>query len=115
MPDNKKIVPAWWFVFIRGLIIIFGIFYYQDAYSQEVAEKDTVAAHVTDATDVIKKILGKKKDTAQAKTTKSVAILPSIGYNPSLGFVFGAKASVIRQFGESSNTDLSTFGLEFSY
>lgn len=83
--------------------------------SQDVAEKDSTAAHVKDVGDVLKKLFNKKPDTTKNKKKGSVALLPSLGYNPSFGFVFGAKASVIRQFGENENTDLSTFGLEASY
>jgi outer membrane protein assembly factor BamA len=47
-------------------------------------------------------------DTVQPKA----AILPSIGYNPSMGFVLGAKISGVVQYGSPENTNLSSFGIE---
>ncbi len=65
-----------------------------------------------DLGDFGKRILHKKVDTAKAVKQKKVAILPSIGYNPSLGFLIGAKISGIKQLGDPTNTKLSSFGLE---
>ena len=80
----------------------------------EVVEDDSTAAYVKDVGDVLKKIFKKKPDTT-TKKKGNIAILPSLGYNPSFGFVFGAKVSVIRQFGVAENTALSTFGIEASH
>jgi len=68
-----------------------------------------------DLGDVIKKLLHKKVDTVKAVKPSGIAILPSIGYNPSFGFVVGAKLSAINQFGKDKSTDLSAFGLEAIY
>ncbi len=68
-----------------------------------------------DLGDMINKLLHKKKDTAKSVKSRSTAILPSLGYNPSFGFVIGAKASAIKNFGRDPNTDLSSFGLEAIY
>ena len=38
--------------------------------------------------------------------------MPSVGYNPSLGFLIGAKVSGLKQLGDPANTRLSAFGLE---
>jgi outer membrane protein assembly factor BamA len=43
------------------------------------------------------------------------AILPSFGYNPSLGFVIGAKMSAGKQYGHPSDTKYSVFGMEALY
>ena len=59
----------------------------------------------------MKKVLHKKVDSAIKKAEK-LALLPSIGYNPSFGFVIGAKASAVKLYGEKENTSLSSFGLE---
>ena len=64
----------------------------------------------TDLTDIISRIFKKNVDTIKA--TKSIAILPSIGYNPSMGFILGAKVSAGLQRGDPSNTSLSVIGLE---
>src|SRR5829696_1707365 len=83
--------------------------------AQDFVPPDSVAAHVVDAQDVLRKLFGKKPDTASAKKEQSMVLLPSVGYNPSFGFVFGAKVAIIRQYGQKETTDLSTFGLEASY
>ena len=74
--------------------------------------KDSVVP-VMDVGDFARKIFNKKEDTTKQK--KSTTILPSIGYNPSFGFVIGAKISAIKQFGVPENTNLSSFGLEAIY
>lgn len=71
------------------------------------------AVPVMDVGDFARKIFNKKEDTTKPK--KSTTILPSIGYNPSFGFVIGAKISAIKQFGKPENTNLSSFGLEAIY
>jgi hypothetical protein len=67
-----------------------------------------------DMSDVFKYILKKKPDTATAKPA-GFAVLPSFGHNPSFGFVFGAKAALGIQFGDTSNTSYSSVGLEALY
>jgi hypothetical protein len=71
--------------------------------------------NVKDVGDVLKKLFNKKADTSNTKKARTLAILPSIGYNPSFGFVFGAKASSVKQLGQKETTDLSAVGLEFLY
>lgn len=84
--------------------------------AQEVVPTDSVDANVVDAGDVLRKLFHKKIDsTTKTKKPSGIAILPSVGYNPSFGFVLGAKAIIIKQFGLKQNTALSTFGLEASY
>ena len=65
-----------------------------------------------DLGDIMRQLFHKKPDTTVKVTQTSISALPSLGYNPSYGFVFGAKASVLKQYGQASNTDLSAFGLE---
>jgi hypothetical protein len=78
---------------------------------------DNKLISVRDIADVIGQLFKKKPDTSTitAAPKRSISILPSLGYNPSYGFVFGAKASIIRQFGDASTTDLSAAGLEAIY
>jgi hypothetical protein len=68
-----------------------------------------------DLGDIMAQLFHKKPDTTVKVSQTSISALPSLGYNPSYGFVFGAKASIIKQYGEASNTDLSAFGLEAFY
>ena len=100
---------------IPGLIIYLLYFFPAVVLAQEVVSYDTSSDKVVDLTDVIKKKLHKKTDSTKTKSPKSLAILPSLGYNPSFGFVIGAKASAIRQYGKKEDTDLSAFGLEALY
>jgi len=71
---------------------------------------------IYDLGDFVKRLLNKKPDTAKASPKNSGrTILPSVGYNPSFGFVLGAKVSTIKQYGAPENTSLSSFGLEAIY
>ena len=114
MQGKKRFVTAYAVYLNTGLIIMCLLFSFGNAaYAQDIPAKDSVAANVKDVGDVFRKLFHKKVDTN--KKAKSVVILPSLGYNPSFGFVFGAKASAIKQYGVKENTDLSSFGLEASY
>ncbi|MGZ5189514.1 MAG: BamA/TamA family outer membrane protein [Flavisolibacter sp.] len=116
MPGKKKIVYTV-YVYLHFRFVITGLlcFFFMAVNAQDVTTHDSTAVHVKDVGDVLRKLFNKKPDTTKSKKQSNVALLPSLGYNPSFGFVFGAKASVIRQFGQKENTDLSTFGLEASY
>jgi len=69
-------------------------------------------AQEKDVTDILRKILHKEKDTTKAKKVTQIAILPSLAYNPSFGFLAGGKATAGRWLGNPSNTAFSAFGLE---
>lgn len=88
---------------------------HQDVFPPHAVVPDTTLTKVKDLGDILKKLFNKKVDTTKAKQARNVAFLPSLGYNPSFGFVIGAKASAIKQFGQKENTDLSAVGLEFLY
>jgi hypothetical protein len=66
----------------------------------------------SDLKDEFRKLFNKKTDTSIAPKPPGVAILPSVGYNPSMGFVIGAKLSAGKQLGSVDNTNFSIFGLE---
>jgi hypothetical protein len=101
--------------FRLGLICLL-CFLTNAVHAQEVVVTDTAQTDATDFSDILKKIFKKKKvDSAKTKPSRTIALLPSLGYNPSFGFVIGAKVSAIKQFGDEKNTDLSAFGLEFLY
>ena len=80
-------------------------------YSQDATPVETDTVVPVDAMDFLKDLFN-VKEKPTTKPPKSVAILPSIGYNPSLGVVFGAKISAIRQTGPVETTNLSAIGLE---
>jgi len=76
---------------------------------KSISKTDTVA--VVDLTDVLRKIFKKKQDSAQTKKKAGIAILPTFGYNPSLGFQIGGKVAAEKQFGDPKNTNSSLIGL----
>jgi outer membrane protein assembly factor BamA len=67
---------------------------------------------VEDLGDFARRILHKNVDSAKAAKKSNKAILPTFGYNPSLGFLIGAKLSGLKQLGNPENTRLSAFLLE---
>jgi outer membrane protein assembly factor BamA len=75
--------------------------------------KDTVdhevATHV-DMRDIYHSIQQKyKKKPPRNKKSGSLALIPTLGYNPSIGFAFGADVSGTKYFGDPENTTLSIF------
>lgn len=79
------------------------------------AQDTTVKSNLVPVEDLgvfARRILHKKVDSSKAAKQKKVAILPSIGYNPSLGAIIGAKIAGVKQFGYKENTKLSAFGME---
>src|SRR5688572_17254866 len=88
-------------------------FFFSNVYAQE-KKKDSVAQK--DVGDVLRKIFGKKTDsTKPPKQPGGLAILPTLSYNPSFGFMIGAKISGGKQFGNPDDTEFSIFGLEGVY
>jgi hypothetical protein len=83
--------------------------------AQDITFDTTSTKHSHQEEDLgtyFRRIRHKPVDTTKTKTPK-VAILPSFGYNPSLGAIIGAKVSGVKQLGDPKNTHLSAFGLEF--
>ncbi len=80
------------------------------------AQNDTTStAKLTkeeDVMDIARKVFKIKVDTTKPATPPRFALLPSIGYNPSLGFLIGAKISAVKNYGTPETTNLSTLGLE---
>jgi len=98
-----------------GLIVWLLFSFSATVNAQDVVPDDTTSSDVKDLGDMVRQVLNKKPDSTKAKSSKGIAVLPSLGYNPSFGFVIGGKASAIRQFGKKEDTDLSAFGLEALY
>lgn len=65
--------------------------------------------------DVFRYILKSKTDTTAAIEPATISILPSFGYNPSFGFVCGAKASTSKLYGHAQSTNYSSIGMEALY
>ena len=70
---------------------------------------------IHDLGDVIKQVLKKKVDSTQPAKKPGIPILPSFGYNPSLGFVIGAKSVMSFQLGSAKTTTASVIGVEALY
>jgi hypothetical protein len=96
---------------ITLIILLFLLSFHFDSFAQDqkTVMKDTVA--VVDLTDILRKIFKKKQDSTKVKNPKSIAILPTFGYNPSLGFQLGGKVSAEKQLGSPANTKSSLIGL----
>ena len=77
------------------------------------AQKDSVPPK--DVGDLFQQIFRKKPDSLKAPKTTSFVILPTLSYNPSFGFMIGAKVTGGRQLGHPQNTIYSIFGLEGVY
>ena len=106
MPINTKKF------FIRSAhLVILSIFLFSLSQAQDSTLK-TDSVPVEDLGDFMRRIRHKKEDTTKVEKKSTVSILPSFGYNPSLGFLIGAKMSGLKQLGDPENTRLSAFGLE---
>jgi len=76
-------------------------------------KKDSVP--VVDISDILKKIFKKEKKEKDTSKRGGLAMLPSLGYNPSFGFIIGAKLSGGLQVGDPANTNYSVISLEGMY
>jgi hypothetical protein len=104
-PGRKNNIPS----FAIWVKMLFCIFYFSNfSYAQKKIAKQ-------DLSDVIKQVLKKKYDSAQTPKKPGIPILPSIGYNPSLGVVIGAKSVTSFQVGTAENTTASVIGVEALY
>ena len=92
-------------------LLILNLFLFSISEAQDTTLKSN-SVPVEDLGDFGRRILHKKEDTAKAAKKSATAILPSFGYNPSLGFLIGAKVAGVKQLGDPANTRLSAFGLE---
>ena len=103
--------------FITGFLICNLLCFFSASLTAQQAISTHQLMTSKDIGDIFNQLFHKKPDTSTVTTTstRSVSALPSLGYNPSYGFVFGGKASIIKQYGDASNTDLSAAGLEAIY
>ena len=94
---------------LSAYIILFslGIFYSQEKHDSPEALKSQ-----TDAKDVIRGIFSKKKNNAPdsvKKNSSAFTLLPSAGYNPSVGFSIGVTSTTGKIFGDPKTTSFSVF------
>jgi hypothetical protein len=78
-----------------------------------VLKKDSVKE--VDVTDLLRNLFNKPPPAPSSATKVHFAILPTLSYNPSFGFIFGGKITGGKQLGDPGNTDLSVFALEAFY
>jgi outer membrane protein assembly factor BamA len=88
-------------VFTAFLLINLSVHGQVDAVNKTEFPSDT-----TDVNDIFSKLFGKKN--APPKKNSGIALLPAIGYNPSVGFILGANIAAGRSLGDPSNTRMST-------
>ena len=115
MQAKRKSITQYCRLFITGYTVICLLLFPGVVNAQETTIRNDNLIPIKDLGDFIRSILNKKVDTATAKKPSGIAILPSVGYNPSFGFVIGAKISGIKQYGLPENTSLSSFGVEGLY
>ena len=108
---NRKIINNCYSFAIAVCTVICFLLFPVVVNAQDTTSKSNLAP-TEDLGDFARRILHKKLDSAKAAKKKKVAILPSVGYNPSLGALIGAKISGVKQLGDSENTKLSSFGME---
>lgn len=85
------------------------------ATAQDSAAHNKDSVQQVDVMDIIARIFKKEKKVKIELKSPAIAILPSLGYNPSFGFIIGAKITGGKQFGDPSNTNYSVFALEGMY
>jgi len=115
MVSNRKIIHICYRFFITACAVGCLLFFCTSVNAQQTTAGNNSLIPMSDLGDLIKRVLHKKVDTTKAPKKGGTTFLPSIGYNPSFGFVIGAKISAIKQYGAPENTGLSSFGLEAIY
>src|SRR5215831_12145176 len=96
---------------IKGFLLLFLVLSYS-LFGQDTV---SVKGKEVDVTDVLRKVFNKPEPKPAAASKLHFAILPTLSYNPSFGFISGGKLTGGKQFGDPANTDLSVFALEAFY
>ena len=105
-----------WKLTKQGIVLITFIFVSRSSViAQDSASHNKDSARQVDVMDIIAKIFKKEKKVEIQLKKPAIAILPSLGYNPSFGFIIGAKITGGKQFGDPSNTNYSVFAIEGMY
>ena len=74
-------------------------------FSTSIQGQALTASDTLDLTGLMAKVF---KKSSNGGSSKGLAILPSIGYNPSMGFMLGANATASMYLGHTSDTRMST-------
>jgi hypothetical protein len=88
------------------LLLISGV-----VHAQDKQDSPEVLNRQTDAKDVIRGIFSKKTNTSDTvkKKSSTYTLLPSAGYNPSVGFSIGVTTTTGKTFGDPRTTSFSVF------
>ena len=80
-------------------------------YAQEKQDSPDILNQQTDAKDVIRRVFSKKNSSTDTvkKDHSPFIILPSAGYNPSIGFSIGVTSTTGKTFGDPKTTSFSVF------
>ena len=100
---------------IRNLLFLFIVFTSSSLFGQDTASTRIDTLKQVDVTDILRNIFNRPEPKPKARSKVNFAILPTLSYNPSFGFIFGGKLTGGKQFGDPANTDLSVFALEAFY
>ncbi len=79
---------------------------------QQTTAKNADTLTYVDLNDVFRKIFKKEKKPPPPLNAQVASILPTLGYNPSFGFILGLKLVAGKQLGNPQNTNYSIFGIE---
>lgn len=88
-------------VFAAFLLFNLSVHSQVDAVNRMRGAGDTI-----DVNHILSHLFG--KENAPPKKNSGIALLPAIGYNPSLGFILGVNIAAGRNLGDPSNTRMST-------
>lgn len=72
----------------------------------DAADNSRIDTNSIDVNDILSKWFRKKN--APPKKNSGIALLPAIGYNPSVGFMLGANISAGKNLGDPNDTRMST-------
>jgi len=100
---------------IKGFLLLCVVVSTLSLFGQDSTSMQRDSAKEVDVTDLLRKIFNRPPPKPPSQAQVHFAILPTLSYNPSFGFIFGGKLTGGKQFGSPANTDLSVFALEAFY
>jgi hypothetical protein len=74
---------------IRNLLFLFIVFTSSSLFGQDTASTRIDTLKQVDVTDILRNIFNRPEPKPKARSKVNFAILPTLSYNPSFGFIFG--------------------------
>jgi len=99
----------------KGLLFLCVVLSSFSSFGQDTISLKKDSVKEVDVTDILRKVFNRPPPKPPSQAQVHFAILPTLSYNPSFGFIFGGKLTGGKQFGDPANTDLSVFALEAFY